>query len=1077
MTSEEDEEERKAAFEGEEQSGRKASSAANHQGYGDAPSPVHHDGHTTISSKLEDEWPEIELGGEKGLVVCSIDVQLLTDTVQVMHSQIALLRQTVLDLRETKAQEIGDLRRQIDALEKSGPGNAKARFDDIDSRLRAVEQQPSGSGMSAGDSERLDLLEGAVWGGSTAVRKSLDMDIGKSSEEDAPTEVNTPSEPDEPPAAAAAATSTAVEDVDIDDEGEDGEGGEGREEKQAAAATARKSPKMKTVAKTVLMLGGRTALCPKVETLQSQVGTIGEREDRIESRVAALERKLLADAEGAKAAAAERKRRLLDRLMRQTIVLRNTIIAEGMAAGTEGRSEGESEAAQEEDCWAGVREGMVRGGRGSGGDGQAADEEELILTARARLAWLESCAEDTPSSGGIAGSGPAGSGDDAETERNDQPATSDNGDIDLVVPEEGGTSASGMSHGVGQRRAAGALPAEAWTAPGDEGGGGRGGGGWAGRRRSSGGTGGGDADGEVARLWRWMDEIESRIYRRCSDGGRLPSRGAGDVVTSNAGEVTGADLQNLQDSVELSSLAMGNKLEEGLATLDERMDLLEGNVRSVKARALSSGHPPPPLVIAPPDDSRIEEILAGVLGDEIPTLRRDLGGVTERVAHLEATVAEDGAGGAGLSVEEAAAAAADAASRLANEETQARLAAEMSALEERVDRRAREEARRAREEREAAEARGAMRRVSATVSAYTADLATRLDGLKSEHEEQGAVVTRTAEELAAAEAGLRTLGSELVGLGQVANSVSMVVDGKADQTDVEALKHAMQRLDATVTAKARGSSATAARDAEAMGALQIAFRDMSASMEGSIRKLQQAQAAAGSIKVKPLLDRVVKELTEAGMLPDPDAGQGAVGRSMCLSCNRPMTVAGDQSSSRFASQFRGGTLGSRMEKMSSNNPMHINKPSVIWRGGFKMPPHRVPASAHERQRQQHHQHRQQQQQQRHRAETAGVVGDGGRRAGDSGGGGRITIGASSSQILPPSDEVLGPGGIDASRDGRLPGIPNMLDSTSAGGRETGGGAGVVGGVVGVGGRSKRVSVGSLAASSDAPHRGRFVRQR
>lgn len=262
--------------------------------------------------------------------------------------------------------------------------------------------------------------------------------------------------------------------------------------------------------------------------------------------------------------------------------------------------------------------------------------------------------------------------------------------------------------------------------------------------------------------------------------------------------MTGADLQNLQDSVELSSLAMGHKLEEGLATLGERIDLMEGNVRAVKARALSrsaldavsaaaaaaaaaaavpggSGHPPPPLVIAPPDDSRIEEILAGVLGDEIPTLRRDLGGVTERVAHLEATLAEDGtgAGRAGLSVEEAAAAAADAASRLANEETQARMAAEMSALEERVDRRAREEARRAREEREAAEARGAMRRVSATVSAYTADLATRLDGLKSEHEEQGAVVTRTAEELAAAEAGLRTLGSELVGLGQVANSVSV----------------------------------------------------------------------------------------------------------------------------------------------------------------------------------------------------------------------------------------------------------------------------------------------------------------
>lgn len=67
----------------------------------------------------------------------------------------------------------------------------------------------------------------------------------------------------------------------------------------------------------------------------------------------------------------------------------------------------------------------------------------------------------------------------------------------------------------------------------------------------------------------------------------------------------------------------------------------------------------------------------------------------------------------------------------------------------------------------------------------------------------------------------------------------MVVDGKADQTDVEALKAAMQRLDATVAAKARGNSTTAARDAEALGALQSAFKDMSTSMEGSMRKLQQ----------------------------------------------------------------------------------------------------------------------------------------------------------------------------------------------------------------------------------------------
>lgn len=262
------------------------------------------------------------------------------------------------------------------------------------------------------------------------------------------------------------------------------------------------------------------------------------------------------------------------------------------------------------------------------------------------------------------------------------------------------------------------------------------------------------------------------------------------AVPSSAAEVTGADLQELRESLERSSLALGLNLQDGLGSLGGRIELLEDNVRMVKARALSrsaldavsaaaaaaaaatgggSGGAPP-AVVAPPDDSRIEQILASVLGDEIPMVRRNLEGVRDRVTSLEAAMV-DAAGPPGLSAEEAAAAAADAA-RQANEETQARMVAEISALEERVDRRAREEARRAREEREAAEARGSMRRVSATVSAYTSDLATRLEGLRSEHEQQGTVVTRTAEEIAAAEAGLRNLGSELVGLGQVANSVS-----------------------------------------------------------------------------------------------------------------------------------------------------------------------------------------------------------------------------------------------------------------------------------------------------------------
>lgn len=258
-----------------------------------------------------------------------------------------------------------------------------------------------------------------------------------------------------------------------------------------------------------------------------------------------------------------------------------------------------------------------------------------------------------------------------------------------------------------------------------------------------------------------------------------------------AAEVTGADLKDLRESLEHSSKALGLKLQDGLGSLSGRIELLEDNVRMVKARALSrsaldavsaaaaaaaaatapAGAPPP--AVAPADDSRIEQILASVLGDEIPMVRRNLEVVKDRVASLEAAL-EDAAAPPGLSAEEAAAAAADAA-RQANEETQARMIAEMSALEERMDRRAREEARRAREEREAAEARGSMRRVSATVSAYTADLAMRLEGLRSEHEQQGAVVTRTAEEVAAAEASLRDFGSELVGLGQVANSVSSCI--------------------------------------------------------------------------------------------------------------------------------------------------------------------------------------------------------------------------------------------------------------------------------------------------------------
>lgn len=64
----------------------------------------------------------------------------------------------------------------------------------------------------------------------------------------------------------------------------------------------------------------------------------------------------------------------------------------------------------------------------------------------------------------------------------------------------------------------------------------------------------------------------------------------------------------------------------------------------------------------------------------------------------------------------------------------------------------------------------------------------------------------------------------------------MVVNGKVNQTDVEALKQTMLHLDEAV-AKDRSGKAT--RESEAVAALQTAFKDMSASMEESLRKLKQ----------------------------------------------------------------------------------------------------------------------------------------------------------------------------------------------------------------------------------------------
>lgn len=100
-------------------------------------------------------------------------------------------------------------------------------------------------GKDTGQNERLERLEDAVWG-----------EISTAASETAPSN----GESDQT-TAAAAAIETGVED--------------GVEQREGGAGE-RQRPKMKTLAKTVLLLGG-VPLCPKVDTLQSQVrlGCIG----------------------------------------------------------------------------------------------------------------------------------------------------------------------------------------------------------------------------------------------------------------------------------------------------------------------------------------------------------------------------------------------------------------------------------------------------------------------------------------------------------------------------------------------------------------------------------------------------------------------------------------------------------------------------------------------------------------------------------------------------------------------------------------------------------------------------------
>ena len=172
------------------------------------------------------------------------------------------------------------------------------------------------------------------------------------------------------------------------------------------------------------------------------------------------------------------------------------------------------------------------------------------------------------------------------------------------------------------------------------------------------------------------------------------------------------------------------------------------------------------------DQSHTEMIPTSMVMDQISAIQRVIDSIDERVAVIEGinmdrdVEVSPQATPEGLTAEQAAAFV-----RKAKEETQSRLIAEMLALEERVDKRAQEEAKRLRDEREADAARSSMRRVSATVSAYTADLATRLEELQADHEKQGTEVARAAEEIVATDTSVKNLGSELVVLGEVANKV------------------------------------------------------------------------------------------------------------------------------------------------------------------------------------------------------------------------------------------------------------------------------------------------------------------
>ncbi|CAN0011274.1 unnamed protein product, partial [Laminaria digitata] len=132
--------------------------------------------------QLREAWPPFVPGDEgledggRALVVCTIDVQLLTDTVKVMRSQIDLLRQTILDLRHTEAEEMVSLRGKIDSLEASLSGMSSGEQD-----IRPDDAKDAVLAKLAG---RLQHLECAMWGGDGSVNADLERKPSEAEEKE-----------------------------------------------------------------------------------------------------------------------------------------------------------------------------------------------------------------------------------------------------------------------------------------------------------------------------------------------------------------------------------------------------------------------------------------------------------------------------------------------------------------------------------------------------------------------------------------------------------------------------------------------------------------------------------------------------------------------------------------------------------------------------------------------------------------------------------------------------------------------------------------------------------------------------